>query len=195
MTGRSWPWISGNLIITTFKTKLRQQLCKLPMVSKLYNKKTSGQASVHHVRMWMGLSGLNAHRRRRKYNFINGNTCRLCNMKAENMYHYVLRLVYPILTTPRATLLSRVSQNLSNIPNQCVFFSTRQSSSELHDLLLNGSTLLPLDINLQLFKELLLIHNDSIHNCIVFSLVSSIILWGSHRWPTTALNLLYRGKQ
>ncbi len=41
---------------------------------------------------------------------------------------------------------------VSNIPNQYVFLSTRQSSSELHDLLLNDSTLLPLDINLQLFN-------------------------------------------
>ncbi len=65
-----------------FKTKPRQQLCKLPMLSKLYNT-TLGQASVHHARMRMGLSGLNAHRR--KYNFINDNTCPLCNTKAENI--------------------------------------------------------------------------------------------------------------
>ncbi len=105
-------------------------------------------------------------------------------MKAENTYHYFL--VCPVLATPRATLiLTKVSQVLSNIPNQYVFLSTLQSSSELHDLLLNGSNLLPLDINLQLFnivelENILLIHNDLIHNCIVFSLVSSIILWGSH---------------
>ncbi len=99
---------------TLFKTKLRQQLCKPPILSKLYNK-ISGKASVHHARMRIGLSGLNAHRR--KYNFINDNTCPLCNMKAQNTYHYFL--VCPVLATPRATLLTRVSQVLSNIPNQC----------------------------------------------------------------------------
>ncbi len=99
-----------------FKTKLRQQLCKLAMLSKLYNK-TSGQASDHHARMLMGLSGLNAHRR--KYNFINDNTYPLCNMKAENTYHYFL--VCPVLVTPLATLLTRVSQVFSNVPNQYAF--------------------------------------------------------------------------
>ncbi len=38
--------------------------------------------------MRMGLSGLNTHRR--KYNFINDNTCALCNTKAENTYHYTV---------------------------------------------------------------------------------------------------------
>ncbi len=66
-------------------------------------------------------------------------------MKATNTYHYFL--VCPVLATPRVTLLTRVSQVLSNIPNQYVFLPTRQSSSELHD-----SNLFPLDINLQLFN-------------------------------------------
>ncbi len=38
-----------------FKTKRRQQPCKLHKLSNLYNK-TSGQASVHHTRMGMGLN-------------------------------------------------------------------------------------------------------------------------------------------
>ena len=84
-----------------------------------------------------------------KYNFINDNTCPLCNMRAESTHHYFL--VCPALATPRATLLSRVFQILRNLPNQYVLFSARQSSSELHQLLLNGSSLLPPDVNLQLF--------------------------------------------
>ncbi len=95
----------------------------------------------------MGLSALNAHRR--TYNFINDNMCPLCNMRAESSHHYFL--VCPALATPRATLLSRVFQILRNLPNKYVLLSTRQSSSELHELLLNGSSLLPPDVNLQLF--------------------------------------------
>ncbi len=49
-------------------------------------------------------------------------------------------------------LVIRLAQVLNNIPNQYVFLSTRQSLSELHDLLLNGSNLLPLDINVQLYN-------------------------------------------
>ena len=78
--------------------------------------------------------------------------CPLCNMRAESTHHYFL--VCPALATPRATLLSRVFQILRNLPNQYVLFSARQSSSELHQLLLNGSSLLlPPDVNLQLFDE------------------------------------------
>ncbi len=75
--------------------------------------------------------------------------CPLCNMRAESTHNYFL--VCPALATPRATLLSRVFQILRNLPNQYVLFSARQSSSELHQLLLNGSSLLPPDVNLQLF--------------------------------------------
>ena len=49
-----------------------QQLCKLSKLCHLYNK-ISGQASVPHARMRMGLSALNA--QKGKYNFINDNTC------------------------------------------------------------------------------------------------------------------------
>ncbi len=51
----------------TSQTKLHQQLCRLSNWSNL-NNKTSGQTSVHHARMRMDLSALNA--QRRKYNFI-----------------------------------------------------------------------------------------------------------------------------
>ncbi len=96
----------------------------------------------------MGLSASNAHRR--KYNFINDNMCPLCNMRAESTHHYFL--VCPALATPRATLLSRVFQILRNLPNQYVLLCTRHlSSSELHELLLNGSILLLPEVNLQLF--------------------------------------------
>ena len=50
--------------IKLFKTKRHQKLSKL---SNLHNK-TSSQGSVHHTRMRMGTSALNA--QRRKYNFI-----------------------------------------------------------------------------------------------------------------------------
>ncbi len=91
-------------------------------LSNLYNR-TSGQASVHHARMHMGLSALNAHRH--KYNFVNDNTCPLCNMRAESAHHYFL--ISLALATPRTTLLSRVFQILRNLRNQYVLFSTRQS--------------------------------------------------------------------
>ncbi len=116
-----------------FKTKLRQQLiCKLSKLSNVYSK-TSGQASVHYARMRICLSALNAHRH--KYNFINDNMCPLCNMRAESTHHYFL--VCPALATPRATLLSRVLHILRNLSShQYVLLSTRQSWSELQELLL-----------------------------------------------------------
>ncbi len=44
-------------------------------------------------------------------------------MRAESTHHYFL--VCPALTTPRATLFSRVFQILRNLPYQYVLFSTR----------------------------------------------------------------------
>ncbi len=147
MTGTSWTWISGNLIITT-SSKRNSAICYAIRVYAIQIvQQTSGQASVHHARMRMGFSGLNVHRR--KYNFINDNTCPLCNMKAENTYHYFL--VDPVLATRGTCHTSIFSQILSNTANQYVIvLSTRQYPSELHDLLLNGSNLLQL-VNSQRF--------------------------------------------
>ena len=173
-----------------FKTKLRQQLCKLSKLSNVYNK-TSGQASVHHARMRMGLSALNAHRR--KYNFINDNMCPLCNMRAESTHHYFL--VCPALATPRTTLLSRLLQILRNLPNQYVLLSTRQSSSELHELLLNGSSLLPPDINLQLFDvvaQYIVSSNCSTYDLPVRCLFRRPYCWPSLHRPTTTICVLKR---
>ncbi len=44
---------------------------------------------------------------------------------------------------------------LRNLPNQHVLFSTHQSSFDLHQLLLNGSSLIPSEVNLQLFEYIL----------------------------------------
>ncbi len=98
--------------------------------------------------MRMGLRTLNAHRPTCKYFFM-------------TMYaHCViseLKILIIFLRLPdgtgrpmrRATLLPRTFQILKNLANQYVLFSTRQSSSELHQLVLNGSSLLPPDVNLQ----------------------------------------------
>ncbi len=50
---------SGDLKI--FKSKPRRQLNSPSMLVPIYNK-TTGEGSVHHARMRMGLSSLNAHR-------------------------------------------------------------------------------------------------------------------------------------
>ncbi len=83
--------------------------------------KTSGQGSVQNVRIRMGLSALNAHRR--KYSFINDNACRLCDMRAENIFTISFSFARP--NHPTATPLPRVLQR--NLSNQSVLFSTPQS--------------------------------------------------------------------
>ena len=44
------------------------------------------KSSVHHGRMRMGLSALNA--QRKQYNFINYNNCPLCGNKPEDTIHF-----------------------------------------------------------------------------------------------------------
>ncbi len=108
----------------------------------------------------------------------NDNTCPLCNMIDENTSHDFL--VWPGLTTPRATLFFMVVNILRNLPYQ-YFLSTHQSLSELYQMLLNGSNLLPPDINMRVFNVVAQYINKLttvrhiIYLCCLFP--------GPHCWP------------
>jgi hypothetical protein len=65
----------------------------------------SSESSIHHARMRMGLSGLNAHRK--KYNFIQHNFCPLCGMKNEDPIHFLL--LCPYQAAPRAVMMREIS--------------------------------------------------------------------------------------
>ncbi len=94
------------------------------------------------------LSALNA--QRLAYGFIPHNNCPMCNNYPEDTMHFFLRC--PALAAPRVALLAGVNDILSHISNQFVADSIKNSSSDLHSLLLRGSELLPLQINTRIFE-------------------------------------------
>ncbi len=117
-----------------------------PVLIQLYNS-MSGRSSVQHSRMRMGLSPLNAHGH--SYNFINNNVCPLCSTIIENTFHYFLKC--PTLANQRVTLMNRVT-NILNTVNSLNINIFIRNSSDLHSLLLHGSSLLSLEINTCIFS-------------------------------------------
>ncbi len=99
---------SGHIKI--FKSKLRRQLNSPSMLVPIYNK-TTGEWSIHHARMRLGLNLLEGYSF--KYNFISNSRCLLCQHRSEGATHFLLH--YPALASPRATLLAKVREALAPV--------------------------------------------------------------------------------
>ena len=107
------------------------------------------KASVHHARMRMGLSALNAHRR--KYNFICFNNCPLCGIRPEDSLHFFLKCPYHAIH--RARLVEHVYPIVScKIPDLVFYPVTKNEFKDLVDLYLHGSLFLTFEENAQVFK-------------------------------------------
>lgn len=116
--------------------------------NKLYDIYTPG-ASVHHSRMRMGLSGLNADRK--KYNFIDHNFCPLCGLKPEDSIHFLLKC--PNFAMQRNTLMGTISNILLRyFPDMNLYPHTRTAFRRLNSILLLGSDTLSFDDNVLVFK-------------------------------------------
>ena len=82
---------------TTFKQFKREMRKRLFYKSNDLLNFGTGKGAINQSRIRMGLSALNAHRK--KYNFILFNDCPLCGNKPENENHYFFKCVE--LTVPR----------------------------------------------------------------------------------------------
>ena len=90
-----------------------------------------GKGAICHARLRMGLSGLNAHRR--KYNFITHNECPKCGGKPEDEVHFFTKC--PNYAIQRAVLVGTITPliTISATP------LSRAESVILTSILLNGS--------------------------------------------------------
>ena len=107
------------------------------------------KASVHHARMRMGLSALNAHRK--KFNFIDFNHCPYCGQKPEDPVHFFLKCPYHAIH--RTRLVGTIHPiTITKIPNLIINPASRTDFSAFTNLLLFGSELLSFDENIAMFK-------------------------------------------
>ena len=140
--------IRSSLSLKEFKRKLKNLL--FYQSNKLYDIHTD-KGSVHHARMRMGLSGLNAHRK--KYNFINFANCPLCGRRPENTEHFFFSC--PYLAAPRTVLLGDIRQIFTTrLPAIKLNPTTRNDFHELNSIFLCGSNALSFDENVLLFKAI-----------------------------------------
>ena len=128
-----------------FKNTLRD--AKFYKPNKIFDIYTP-KSSVHHARMRMGLSGLNAHRK--KYNFIPFNNCPLCGHKPEDSIHYFFKC--PYFAMPRQELMRAIETLLiPHMPEIAFPPISRRDLNCLNNALLYGSSVCALDVNVNLF--------------------------------------------
>ena len=104
---------------------------------------------VNHARLRMGLSGLNAHRK--KYNFIPNNVCPHCGQRPEDEVHYFLKC--PYFADPRTGLvgtIAGITQRTDMFTAKCPPV-TKADYVGLISLILHGDTALSYDENILIF--------------------------------------------
>ena len=109
----------------------------------------NGAGAINHSRLRMGLSALNAHRKR--YNFIHNNDCPQCGQKPEDELHYFFKC--PNYANPRLELMGTITA-ISHRVNVFAFNLppvTRADYNGLTSLVLFGDSRLNLKDNLLIF--------------------------------------------
>jgi hypothetical protein len=126
--------------------KIRESSSKESMKAKLkamygnqsYSLFLYGDSSgaINHSRIRMGLSGLNA--QRKKCNFIPNGSCGTCGYKSETPQHYFL--FCPTYAAQRQQLLRELTQNVTDIMQPLANFqNSTKSSNDFIQLLLTGT--------------------------------------------------------
>ena len=130
--------------VDTFKTKLSTHL-KFRQTYKPYLF-CPNRNYVQICRMRMGLSALNAHRR--KYHFIENSNCPHCPLMKEDTVHYLFKCHR--YTAARITMLNSASDILPDTYQQLLELNNNNKASELGKILLFGTQNIELD--LEIFK-------------------------------------------
>jgi hypothetical protein len=95
-----------------------------------------GKEAINHSRIRMGLSALNA--QRKKYHFIPDGKCDNCNAKSESPLHFFL--VCPTYAVQRQQLFQELGHNVPNIIQPFInFLTNKQSANELTKILIKGT--------------------------------------------------------
>ena len=130
--------------LNQFKVLLKAQSPYKP--NKLYDYFKTNSA-VQHARMRMGLSGLNA--QRKKYNFIDYNSCPLCGNRPEDSLHFLL--ICPSLATFRQVMMRDICYIFSKLTHINFYNTSPLSRKQISNVLLYGSPLLTFDDNISIF--------------------------------------------
>ena len=94
----------------------------------------------------MGLSGLNAHRK--KYHFISDNKCPCCNMKNENEIHFFLTC--PSHAAHRGEMLAQLLHAMPQHADILNNTANKRSQKMLCNILINGTD--NYEVDLSVFK-------------------------------------------
>ena len=140
--------------IIHFKERVKSHLFQKPNV--LFNH-GCGKGAVNHARLRMGLSALNAHRK--KYNFIRINDCPLCGTKPENETHFLLKC--PGHAIPRTVLMGTITPIIATLPDIEIPPRTKLNFENLTALLLNGHPDLTMELNTHIFSAVQVHINES----------------------------------
>ena len=132
-----WNNLPKNLISITELDKFKKELFK-------YNNTTSPSKTIlsfnteghlHILRMRLGLSGLNWHRK--KYHFITHSTCLHCRSRREDVTHYLLQCT--AFAAHRGDMFGRLGLLLPQC-NHLLINLTKKNMTELCDILLYGTS-------------------------------------------------------
>ncbi len=106
---------------------------------------SDGHGAINHSRLRMGLSALNAHRRR--YNFINYSNCSYCDHKQENAKHFLLYC--PAFAVQRNMMLEDLRERvLQSVLPYIQYLENPKLSLPFSKLLLTGTGKCNIDVKL-----------------------------------------------
>ena len=119
-----------------------------------------GKGAICHARLRMGLSGLNAHRK--KYNFILHNECPNCGGRPEDEVHFLTKC--PKYAIQRAVLVRTITPLLNNvqIPNLSPSPRVNAGFVALTHLLLSGNPALSPEDTITLFTAVQIFISDTL---------------------------------
>ena len=118
--------------LNTFKTALKKKLFPKPFYKPHLLGFGRGFTNLNRLRL--GLSGLNAHRK--KYHFINFSRCPRCNHRIEDTTHFLL--VCPSHAAHRADMIAELSQLMPSLQRLFVN-NTSKNKKELTKILISGT--------------------------------------------------------
>jgi hypothetical protein len=118
--------------LNTFKEKLFLHF-RMITVYKPYLS-SPNKNYIHLARLRMGLSALNAHRR--KYHFIQNAACNFCPREKEDTLHFLL--LCPHYTAARTIMLNSLANTLPESHQHLLQLNTKQKQNELSKVMIFG---------------------------------------------------------
>ena len=134
---KAWNDTTADIRRSKSTEALKAKLAKL-YGSKLYPLYLlgDGPGGINHSRLRMGLSGLNAHRK--KYHFIQEATCQYCNFKHEDPVHYLLHC--PAFAVHRQQMLQDLASDVPDTVGAFLNYSVQpRLAGGFATLMLNGT--------------------------------------------------------